>query len=71
MRNLSTKEENLIDDLWTAVEQWDDCDGMVEGNENKCNECPFQIVHYDPRYGNEYHQCLKTFIEQVHEEVCT
>jgi hypothetical protein len=71
MRNLTTKEENLIDDLWTAVEQWDDCDGEAEGGRTKCNECPFQIMHYDPVHGGEYYQCLKMFIEQIHEEVCT
>jgi hypothetical protein len=33
LRDLTTKEENLIDDFWTAAEQWDSCDGMAEGNE--------------------------------------
>jgi hypothetical protein len=36
MRDLTIKEENLVDDLWTAVEQWDACDGDGEGSWQKC-----------------------------------
>jgi hypothetical protein len=71
MRELTLKEENIIDVLWTAVEQWDACDGTNEGSANECEKCPFAIFHYEPRYGVESYQCLKILIEQVHEEACT
>jgi hypothetical protein len=48
VRGLTLKEENLIEDLWTAVEQWDDCDGMNGGSEKKCENCPFRILYYEP-----------------------
>jgi hypothetical protein len=71
MRALTIKEENLIDDLWTAVEQWDVCDGSRGGQGLLCKNCPFRIFHYDAMYGTEFYQCLKMVIEQIHEEVCT
>ena len=71
MGGLTIKEENIIESLWTAVEQWDDCNGMSEGSEKKCENCLFRIFHYDPMHGSKYYQCLKMVIEQIHEEVCT
>jgi hypothetical protein len=71
MRELTLKEENLIEALWTAVEQWDACDGDGEGSWRKCENCPFRILHYDPMHGTDFYQCLKMVIEQIHEEVCT
>jgi hypothetical protein len=71
MRDLTLKEESLIDDLWTAVEQWDACDGDGEGSWKKCENCPFRIFHYDPMHGTDFYQCLKMVIEQIHEEVST
>jgi hypothetical protein len=71
MRGLALKEESLIDGIWTAVEQWDACDGRGEGSGKKCENCPFQIFYYDAMHGSEFYQCLKMIIEQIHEEVCT
>jgi hypothetical protein len=71
MRELTLKEENLIEEMWTAVEQWDECDGSAEGGDKKCDVCPLQNIFYDPLRGNEFHQCLKIVIEQIHEEAVT
>jgi hypothetical protein len=71
MRELTQKEENIIEDIWTAFEQWDDCAGNGEASLIKCEKCPFIVYHYDARYGTEFYQCIKTLIEEIHEEMCT
>jgi hypothetical protein len=71
MRDLTLKEKSLIDDIWTAVEQWDACDGQSEGSKKGCENCPFRIFHYDAMHGSELYQCLKMVVEQIHEEICT
>jgi hypothetical protein len=70
-RELTKKEENLIDDLWTTVEPGDSCDGAGGGSERKSENCPSVMFDYDPRYGTEFYQCLKMVIEQIHEDICT
>jgi hypothetical protein len=71
MRDLTTKEQNLIETLWTAVEQWDACDGMGEGLYKKCEDCPFWIFRYDVMHEDDFYHCFKMLIEQMHEKVCT
>jgi hypothetical protein len=68
MGNLTLKEESIIEDLWTAVEQWNACDGKGGGLAKKCQRCPLVIYNYDPRHGAEFYQCLKMVIELIHEE---